>query len=305
MHSAVGRESGRTQPRPGVARLSRLRVGRRYMRRNVSLVVGLLLLLTLALFVGLGHMAVDTSKSRALSAPVLRPPSLQYPFGTDRQGRDLLATMVAGTPLTLRIGFMAGFLGVGMGTILGFVSAYYRGKIDTLIRSIVDIGLTVPGLLVLIIIAISLKKSLTVNQMALVVASLAWLNPTRTIRAQVLSLRERGYVEVARLSGMSGPEIIVKELIPNLLPYLAATLVNAVSSAILASIGLEVLGLGPVDAPTLGMTLYWVNYNAALINGWWWWWLAPLVIILIVFLGLFFLTVGLDEIANPRLRRAG
>ena len=213
--------------------------------------------------------------------------------------------MVAGTPLTLQIGFIAGFLGVGMGTILGFVSAYYRGKIDTLIRSIVDIGLTVPGLLVLIIIAVSLKKTLTVHQMALIVAALAWLHPTRTIRAQVLSLRERGYVEVARLSGMNGPEIIVKELMPNLLPYLAATLVNAVSSAILASIGLEVLGLGPVDAPTLGMTLYWVNYNAALINGWWWWWLAPLLIILIVFLGLFFLTVGLDEIANPRLRRAG
>jgi peptide/nickel transport system permease protein len=92
---------------------------------------------------------------------------------------------------------------------------------------------------------------------------------------------------------------------PNLLPYLAATLVNAVSNAILASIGLEVLGLGPIDSPTLGMTLYWVNYNAALINGWWWWWLAPIGIILLVFLGLFFLTVGLDELANPRLRRAG
>jgi len=89
MHSAVGQESGLTQPMPGGARLSRLRASRRYMRRNVSLVVGLLLLLTLALFVGLGHMVVDTSKSRALSAPVLRPPSLQYPFGTDRQGRDL------------------------------------------------------------------------------------------------------------------------------------------------------------------------------------------------------------------------
>ena len=117
-------------------------------------------------------------------------------------------------------------------------------------------------------------------------------------------MRERGYVEVARLSGMSGPGIIVKELMPNLLPYLAATLVNAVSNAILASIGLEVLGLGPIDSPTLGMTLYWVNYNAALINGWWWWWLAPIVVILIVFLGLFFLTVGLDEIANPKLRSA-
>ena len=186
----------------------------------------------------------------------------------------------AGTPLTLRIGFIAGFLGVGIGAILAFVSAYYRGIVDTLIRGIVDIGLTVPGLMVLIIIAVSIKEALTVNQMALVVASLAWLYPTRTIRAQVLTLRERGYVEVARLSGMSGPEIIFKEMMPNLLPYLGATLVNAMSTAILASIGLEVLGLGPIDSPTLGMTLYWVNYNAALINGWWWWWMAPIVIIL-------------------------
>jgi len=275
-----------------------------YLRRNPSLVVGIALLGALGLFMIIGHLVVDTSKSRPLSAPAVRAPSAEHPFGTDRQGRDLLATMVAGTPLTLRIGFIAGFLGVGIGAILGFVSAYYRGTLDTVIRSIVDIGLTVPGLLVLIIVAVSLKKGLTVDQMAIIVASLAWLNPARTIRAQVLSMRERGYVEVARLSGMTGPEIIVKELMPNLLPYLAATLVNAVSSAILASIGLEVLGLGPIDSPTLGMTLYWVNYNAALINGWWWWWTAPIAVILVVFLGLFFLTVGLDEIANPRLRRA-
>jgi len=258
----------------------------------------------LALFVIAGNLLVDTEDARPLSAPTLRPPSAEYPFGTDRQGRDLLAVMVAGTPLTLRIGFIAGALGVGLGTVLAFMGAYYRGLPDTIIRGVADIGLTVPGLLVLIIIAVSIKGTLTVNQMAIVVASLAWLYPTRTIRAQVLSLRERGYVEVARLSGMSGPQIIFFELMPNLLPYLAATLVAAVSSAVLASIGLEVLGLGAIDAPTLGMTLYWVNFNAAMINGWWWWWTAPTVIILVVFLGLFFLTVGLDEIANPRLRRA-
>jgi len=275
----------------------------RYLRRNPSLVVGIVLLSALGLFVIIGHVVVDTSKSRPLSAPAVQAPSIAHPFGTDRQGRDLLATMVAGTPLTLRIGFIAGLLGVGIGAILGFASAYYRGGLDAVIRGVVDIGLTVPGLLVLILIAVSLRRGLTVNQMAIIVASLAWLNPARTIRAQVLSLRERGYVEVARLSGMNGPEIIVKELMPNLLPYLAATLVNSVSSAILASVGLEVLGLGPIDSPTLGMTLYWVNFNAALINGWWWWWTAPITIILVVFLGLFFLTVGLDEIANPRLRR--
>jgi peptide/nickel transport system permease protein len=280
-----------------------MRAAYRYLGRNPSLALGIVLLAALALFVMIGNLVVDTEDARPLSAPALRAPSADYPFGTDRQGRDLLAVMVAGTPLTLRIGFIAGFLGVGIGTVLAFVAAYYRGLLDTIIRGIADIGLTVPGLLVLIIIAVSIKGTLTVNQMAIVVASLAWLYPTRTIRAQVLSLRERPYVEVARLSGMSGPQIIFFEMMPNLLPYLAATLVNAVSSAILASIGLEVLGLGPIDSPTLGMTLYWVNFNAAMINGWWWWWTAPTVIILTVFLGLFFLTVGLDEIANPRLRR--
>jgi peptide/nickel transport system permease protein len=276
----------------------------RYIRRNPSLALGIMLLAMLALFVLIGSLFVDTEDARPLSVPALRPPSADYPFGTDRQGRDLFAVMVVGTPLTLRIGFTAGVLGVGLGTVLAFSAAYYRGLIDTVIRGIADIGLTVPGLLVLIIIAVSIKGTLTVNQMAIIVASLAWLYPTRTIRAQVLSLRERGYVEVAQLSGMSGPGIIFFELMPNLLPYLAATLVNAVSAAILASIGLEVLGLGPIDSPTLGMTLYWVNFNAAMINGWWWWWTAPTVIILTVFLGLFFLTVGLDEIANPRLRRS-
>lgn len=275
-----------------------------YLRRNLALVVGLVLLGALTAFVGIGHLVVDTARARPLSVPTLRPPSAQYPLGTDRQGRDLLAVMVAGTPLTLRIGFIAGLIGVGLGSVLGFTSAYYRGKVDAVIRGVVDVGLTVPGLLVLIIIAVSIKEGLTVDQMAVVVASLAWLSPTRAIRAQVLSLRERGYVDVARLNGMSGPEIIVRELVPNLLPYLAATLVNAVSNAILASVFLEVLGLGPIDSPTLGMTLYWVNFNAALINGWWWWWAAPIVVILVVFLGLFFVTVGLDEVANPRLRRA-
>src|SRR6201988_3212622 len=241
-----------------------------YLRRNRSLAVGIALLSLLALFMIFGALPVDTEAAPPLSVRALQPPSWEHPFGSDRQGRDLLAAMVAGTPLTLKIGFIAGLLGVGIGAILGFVSAYYRGWLDAVIRGVVDIGLTVPGLLVLILIAVSIRRGLTVNQMAIIVASLAWLNPARTIRAQVLSLRERGYVEVARLSGMSGPEIIVKELMPNLLPYLAATLVNSVSTAILASIGLEGLGLGPIDSPTLGMTLYWINFNAAMINGGWW-----------------------------------
>jgi peptide/nickel transport system permease protein len=276
----------------------------RYARRNPNLMIGIVLLMILLLFSILGPFFVDVSNADALSVSPEKPPSWLYPFGTDSQGRDLLAVMVAGTPLTLRIGILAGLIGLGVGTTLAFISAFYGGAVDALIRGIVDISLTVPGLLVLIIVAVFLKQGLTVDQMALIVALLAWRWPARTIRAQVLTMRERAWVQVARLSGVGGLRIIFLELMPNLLPYLAASLVGAVASAILASIGLEALGLGPVDSPTLGMTIYWVIYYAALLHGYWWWWLPPIAIITILFVGLFNLAGGLDEIANPRLRKS-
>ena len=150
---------------------------------------------------------------------------------------------------------------------------------------VVDTLLTVPGLLVLIIIADSIKGVIDINLMALVVASLAWMHPTRTIRSQVLTLRERAYVQMAKLSGMSGLEIIVRELVPNLLPYLAASFVGAVAGAVLASIGLEALGLGPQNEPTIGMTIYWAIAFNALLRGLWWWWVPPIVVIVVLFIG--------------------
>jgi peptide/nickel transport system permease protein len=275
-----------------------------YMRRNPSLPVGLTMLTILALFLIIGRFMVDLEESRAVSVAPLRPPSAELPFGSDRQGRNMFAVAVAGTPMTLQIGLTAGFIGVGIGAILAFVAAYYGGKVDNIIKGIVDTGLTIPGLMILITVAMNVRGGLGVTQMALVVASLAWLYPARTIRAQLLTLRERGFIQIAQMSGMGGPEIIVKEMLPNLLPYLVAALVNSTSAAILASVGLEVLGLGPFEAPTIGMTLYWVNYNAAIINGWWWWWVPPIVVIGTVFIGLFLVAIGLDEVANPRLRRS-
>jgi peptide/nickel transport system permease protein len=276
----------------------------RYLKRNPSIVVGMLMLISLTLFAIVGRFFVNMEHVRPLSVMAIQPPSAELPFGSDRQGRDLFAVMVAGTPLTVQIGVTAGVIGVVVGTLLAFVAAFYGGLIDTLVRGMVDIGLTIPGLLVLIILAVTIRQGITVTEMALVVSCLAWLYPTRVIRSQVLSMRERSWVQVARLSGLSGPEIIFKEMLPNLFPYLAAALVTSVSNAVLASIGLEVLGLGPIESPTLGMTIYWVQFNAALLNGWWWWWVPPIVILFILFVGLFLVSLGLDEIANPRLRRS-
>ncbi|HEX5417781.1 MAG TPA: ABC transporter permease [Chloroflexota bacterium] len=275
-----------------------------YCRRNPNLVIGLALVLLLILIGLIGPLFVNVAQAQPTSVIPDQPPSPDLPLGSDDQGRDLLAVLVAGLPLTLRVGFIAGAVGLLIGIILAFIAGYQGGTVDTVIRLVVDTLLTVPGLLVLIIIADSIKGVISINLMALVVASLAWMYPTRTIRSQVLTLRERAYVQMAKLSGMNSFEIIVRELVPNLLPYLAASFVGAVSAAVLASIGLEALGLGPQNEPTVGMTIYWAISFNALLRGLWWWWIVPIIAIVILFMGLFLISAGLDELANPRLRRS-
>jgi len=277
----------------------------RYSRRNPKLMGGLVLIVLIALLGLVGRFFVDLDNARPISAMPDLPPSWEHPLGTDDMGRDLFTVMVAAIPLALEVGLLAGAVGLGLGILLGFLAGYLGGATDHIIRGVVDTLLTVPGLVVLITIAASITSALSVGLMALVVASLAWMWPTRTIRSQVLTLRERAYVKMAKLNGLSTLEIIWKELMPNLLPYLGASYVGAVAAAILASIGLEALGLGPQNDPTIGMTIYWAISFNALIRGVWWWWLPPIAFVVILFIGLFLLSAGLDEIANPRLRRVG
>ena len=281
----------------------RLRTVRAYLRRNNQLWVGLVILLFLLSIGIVGPFFVDTSQAQPLAALPSQPPSAEYPLGTDDAGRNLLAVVVVGLPLTMQVGFLAGLVGIGLGTILGLTAGYVGGWVDNVIRTVVDILLTVPGLVVLITIAASLKGVISIPVMALVVACLAWMWPTRTIRSQVLSMREQPFVQMAKLSGMNTPQIIFLEMMPNMLPYLAASFVGSVSSAVLASVGLEALGLGPQNEPTLGMTIYWAISFTALIRGMWWWWLTPIVLIVLLFIALFLVSAGLDEIANPRVRR--
>jgi peptide/nickel transport system permease protein len=276
-----------------------------YCRRNPQLLVGAGLILFLVLFGLAGRVFVNVGDAVATSALPSQPPSRGHLLGTDSQGRDLLAVMVVGIPLTLWVGLIAGAVGVGVGVVLALVAGFRGGAVDAVIRTVVDSLLTVPGLLVLVVITASIKGVISINVMALVIASLAWPHPTRTVRAQVLTLRERSYLHVARFSGMHPLEVVFRELLPNLLPYIAASFVGAVAAAVLATVGLEALGLGPQNESDLGMTIHWAIYYAALIRGMWWWWLPPIVAVVLLFLGLYLMSAGLDEFANPRRRRAG
>ena len=249
-----------------------------------------------------GPMVVDPKDARVASAPQHLSPSVEHFLGTDVQGRDLWTVMAMGTPNTLKIGLIAGFVGVGIGLVLGLISGFFGGYLDGGIRIFSDALLTVPGIALLVIIASNVQQ-MTVEIMALTVAALAWMFPARLIRSQVLSIRERSYIEVARANGVGPAGLIFKEIMPNLMPFLAASFVGAVGGAMLAAVGLEALGLGANQAQTLGVTIYWAQSYSAVISGYWWWWGPPIMMIAFIFLALFVTSVGMDRFANPRLRR--
>jgi peptide/nickel transport system permease protein len=226
-------------PAPAVVRRRSGVEFRRYLKRNPSLAIGLVMVGALLLFTWSG----GSSRPGRAFPPGAALTAFGRWFGTDAKGRNLFAVMVYGTVLTLKIGLIAGFLGVFIGTIVAFISAYRGGWLDAVVRVLVDVLITVPTLLVLVVVASAIQSSMSTTVMAITIALLAWREPTRQIRAQVLVMREAPYVLVARLNGAGPMRIIFRELIPNLLPYLGASLIMAVAQAVLASIGLEALGL--------------------------------------------------------------
>jgi peptide/nickel transport system permease protein len=268
---------------------------------NKMLVAGIALVVCVILFGMVGSVFVPKARAEVGAGRPSRPPSVEFLLGTDQQGRDVLANVVLGTPATLKIGLIAGVIGVTVGTLIGLLAGYAGGASDASIRLFIDVLLTIPNLMVLVVIT-SMLSGVSVEGMGVIIAALAWMWPARTVRSQVLSIRERMYVQVARLNGVRPLGIVVRELLPNLLPFVAASFVGSIAAAILASIGLSALGLGPQNDASLGLTIYWAIFYGALIRQLWWWFAPPIVITIVLFVGLFMTTAGLDRIANPRLR---
>jgi peptide/nickel transport system permease protein len=275
---------------------------------NRKLLVGAAMVLFVVLLGLIGPFFWNTTLARAASSPLNLPPawleggSWAHPLGTESLGRDMLALIIESAPAALRVGLIAAGLGMLVAIVLGFSAGFLGGWVDDVIRSLADATVTIPALAVLIVLAAFLRN-VSVESMALLLALFAWAGPTRLIRSQVLTLRERGYVRMARLSGLSTFDIMFKEMLPNMLPYVAASLVGNVSAAILAATSLEALGLGPTRIPTLGTTIFYAIKGSAVLRGMWWWWGLPILVLVIIFSGLFLIAIGLDEIANPRLKR--
>jgi peptide/nickel transport system permease protein len=289
---------------PEVIQPGRLTLLLRYFRRNKSLAIGLFLVFMLTTFTVYGMLTIDKSHAYPLSVKPKQPPSAQFPLGTDFFGRDLYPAMVVGLWQTALIGVLAGGVGTLVGVVLGFTSAYFGGFADNAIRGICQILTPIPPFLIQVILAGSLdKRAVTVYTMAFIVVLLSWMGPTLVIRSQVLSMKERQFVSVAKLSGMGDTGIIFSEIMPNLLPFIAASFVGQVFAAVFASFYLAVIGLGPLREPLLGNTIWSAQSQGAFFNGWWWWPIFPALAMVLILGSLALINMGLDELSNPRIRK--
>jgi len=236
----------------------------------------------------------------ALVGIPLQPPSGEHWLGTTGQGQDVFAQLVAGTRVSLAIGFAVGLAVVLVGALVGVTAGFFGGRIDGLLSLLFNVFLVIPGLPLAIVIAAYLPSGPLTLGLVLVVTGWAW--NARVLRAQTLALRERDFVAAAVVAGESNFRIVTREILPNMTSLLVAQVIGSTVYAIGAQVGLEFLGLGDVSTVTWGTNLYWAQNDAALLTGAWWTFAPTGLCVALVGFGLTMLNSGFDEITNPRLQ---
>jgi peptide/nickel transport system permease protein len=234
---------------------------------------------------------------------VYAPLSWRHPLSTDNQGTDVLALVVTGTRNVLIVALIAALVTVVLGTGVGLVSGYRRGWADSSLMRVTDFVLTVPAFPLLLVLTTVWRFGAPVP-MGLVLGLLGWGALARAVRAQTLSLRERGFVEAARGLGLSTRHIVLRELLPNVAPYVVMNLLLAITGFVYAQVGLFFLGVLPLTTNNWGVMLNVAVFSSGALQAHAAlpYLLAPLGAILLLTLGIVLIVDALDEIFNPRLR---
>jgi len=262
------------------------------------LIIGGYVLMALVAVLGLWREP-STSQAPRLLGPFV---DMSYPLGTTQSGVDLMALIVHSTPTILILITAGAVWATLIAVIIGTVAGYKGGSVDRGLMSFSDLVMAIPGLPLVIILAVTLNPENPVV-LGVIINISYWAGLGRSLRSQVLTIRENNYVEASRTMGISAPRIILKDIIPNLMPYITVNFVFAARYVMFASVGLYFLGVLPYSAQNWGVTLNFAYSNGALFS---WqaahWLLAPMIAIMGLSLGLILLGQGLDRVFNPRVR---
>ncbi len=270
-----------------------------YLRflRSKSSRAGVMLICGFSIFILLAPYFLPYSPTQASGFPNSSP-SLNHPFGTDYLGKDILSQVVYGAYPSLFVGLLSATGAVILGYLLGLMSGYYR-RLEGIFSGITDIVMGFPSLVLLVIVG-----TLFLVSNGLIIASLIlilWAPCARAIRAQTKSLKNKPFVEVARISGLSDWKILWRILAPEVISIAMAYFVIIVSISIVLVTALEFLGVGNPNQVSWGSILYFAQ-QYAFYFGDWWWVLAPGLSIALVSIGFALIGYSFEEVMNPRLR---
>jgi peptide/nickel transport system permease protein len=279
-----------------------LRVAKMY-RRNAMGMWGLGILLLFIFVAIFAPLLADRSTMDPISpttgAP-FEPPNAHFWFGTDNLGRSVYTMTIYGSRISLTVGLAATIISMVIGALLGIVAGYYGGWLESVLMRLTDWFLVLPWLALAIVLASVLGRSLAI--IILVIGITSWPGTARIVRAQVLSVKTRPYVERARALGASDWHLIVHHILPNVGPLIFANTILTVAIAILSESTLAFLGLGDPLSISWGTMLEFAFNAGAATTGKWWWLLPPGLAIVLVVLAFTMCGFALDEILNPKLR---
>jgi peptide/nickel transport system permease protein len=273
----------------------------RIARSDWTALIGAVVVLLYVVIAVIGPYITQASTAADPSRAYLTP-SLSHPLGTDSFGQGVLSEIIVGTRPIMEVGVLAALITVFVGVVVGLVSGYLGGTADNVIMRITDVFLTIPGLPIVLIIS-SVVRSANPVVLALILSVAAWPGLARAVRSQALSLRTSDFIEAARLQGASLSNIVTRQLLPNVGPYVAIHFLLAITGAIYAEVGLFLLGIAPVSGTNWGaMINSAMNQGALYTTKSMLYLFSPMAAIVILQVAFVYFTRILDSLFNPRLR---
>ena len=272
-----------------------------WLLRHPKVAIGLAIVLIFILMAIFGPVIYSDPNKIDVTA-LNKAPSAHHWLGTTASGQDVFAQMVAGTRTSVEVSLLVALFANIIAVIVGVTAGYFGGVVDDILSTVINVFLVLPALPLAIVMAGYFPNKGTFSLVIVLLIS-GWAWGARTLRAQTFSLRERDFVQAARCAGDTAGRIIFLEVLPNEIALLAASFVGTAVYAILADVGLEFLGLGDVTGTGWGTMLYWAQSSGMIFAGEWWWFAAPGLCVAFLGMGLSLINFGIDEVANPKLRK--
>jgi peptide/nickel transport system permease protein len=278
-----------------------LKTVRDLFRYNLEFALGAILILIVFGFAAASFFSPYPPMDSYVVAPDV-PPSWAYPFGTNSRGQDVFWQLTLAIRNSLLFGLSVALMSRILSLLIGLVAGYAGGITDRILMTINDTFVVIPLFPILVLFFFMMRDNMSWPMLAVAMASLGWPYDARLIRSVALSLRTREFTAMSVFSGMSTRQILVEEHLPYVLPIVFSTTLNNMNWSIGLEVTLSVIGFTNIETPTIGTMIYWANQHTAMVAGVWWWILFPVALVIMTFLGLYLLSVSMNEYIDPRSR---